>query len=462
MTIIQNENETDNAIFKCCQQFIKRFDVNQLLREANATKEKGIPAYELFALLLNLVFSGKNLYALLSTCHEKIPFEKDTVYRFLNKATINWTSFVRKLALRVIPQIDRLTSKERTIALIIDDTPYYRNRSKKVEMLSRCYDHIKHQYYKGLSLLTLGWSDGQTFVPVDFRLVAASNDENLLNGSNVKEDNRTLATKRRVDACKEKPQLVLEMLKSVKDTVAQAKYVLFDSWFASPSSLLAIMNLGYYVAARLKNLEKHLYVYQGERLSISAIFRKCKKRRGCARYLLCVTIQVQHKNFPNGIDAQLVYVRDRSNRKKWIALVSTDMSLKAEEIIALYGKRWDIETFFKFTKSYLQLAKEFQTRSFDAMTAHTAIVLTRYTLLSLENRENKDERTIGMLFYFVCKEMEDISFEFAFALLIENMKQSLLDFLHLPKKQIDSFISHFMDNLPSFIKAKLRLSLCES
>ena len=90
MTIIQKETETDNAILKCCQGFIKRFEINQLLRQANATKEKGIPAYEIFALLLGLVFSGKKLYALMVACQEKVPFGKDCVYRFLNKSTTNW------------------------------------------------------------------------------------------------------------------------------------------------------------------------------------------------------------------------------------------------------------------------------------------------------------------------------------------------------------------------------------
>ena len=462
MTIIQKEAETDNAILKCCQGFMKRFEIKQLLRQANATKEKGVPVYEIFTFLLGLVFSGKNLYALMVSCQEKVPCGKDAVYRFLNKSTTNWNRFVIELARLVIPQVDRLTKEERASVLIIDDSAYYRNRSKNVEMLSRCWDHVKKQYYKGLTLLVVGWSDGQTFLPVDFRLVASSNDENLLEDAVVKTDNRTLATKRRIDARKEKPALVLEMLQAIKGTAAQAKYVLFDSWFTSPSSLLAIRKLGYHVVARLKNHEKHLYVYQGERLAINSIYRKCKKRRGKARYLLCVEVLVQHKNFPSSIPAQIVYVRDRTDRKKWIALISTDMSMSAEEIIALYGKRWDIETFFKFIKSYLQLAKEFQTRSYDAMVAHTAIVLTRYTLLSLENRENKDDRTIGVLFYLACKELEDISFAHAFELLLETLRQSLSDYAHLSKLHIDSFISQFMDRLPTFLKAKLRLSLCES
>jgi hypothetical protein len=378
MTIMPKIEENDNAISKCCDTFIKRFDIKQLLRTVNATKEKGIPAYEIFAFLMGLVFSQKNLYTLLEICNLKLAFGKDTVYRFLNNTSVNWENFIAKLSFSVISKISKLTSDDRRCVLIIDDTSYYRDRSKKVEFLSRCYDHVAKKFYKGLTLLTLGWSDGQTFLPVMFHLLASGNDKNLLNGSHVKTDNRTLATKRRTDARKEKPSLALLMLKAVKTMALQAKYVLFDSWFASPSFILSVNLLGYHVVARLKNFENYRFVYQDKNLSISQIFRKNKKRRGLSRYLLSVTIKVQHHDFAQMIPAKLVYVRDKANRGKWIALISTDVTLSEDEIIALYGKRWDIETYHKMMKSYLRLAKEFQTRSFDAMTAHTAIVLTFY------------------------------------------------------------------------------------
>ena len=53
---------------------------------------------------------------------------------------------------------------------------------------------------------------------------------------------------------------------------------------------------------------------------------------------------------------------------------------------------WDIEVFFKVCKSYLRLSKECHCLSFDAMTAHTAVVFTRYMMLSIENRESNDSQ----------------------------------------------------------------------
>jgi hypothetical protein len=66
-----------------------------------------------------------------------------------------------------------------------------------------------------------------------------------------------------------------------------------------------------------------------------------------------------------------------------LALISIDISLTEDEIIRIYGKRWDIEVFFKMNKSFLKLGKEFQCRSYDSMVAHTSIVFARYMMLSI-------------------------------------------------------------------------------
>jgi len=462
MTIMPETQGIDNTIEKRFLVFNKRFGVNGILRSVNATKEKGVPAYSVFTFMLGLVFTQKNLYSLLASAKSNVSFHKDVVYRFLSRSFIRWEALVRKLSCEVVGEVVKLTSKERKSALILDDTPYYRNRSKKAELLSRCYDHSKGRYYKGYNLLNLGWSDGQTFMPVDFRLLASGDDNNLLEGLHVKEDRRTLATKRRDDARTDKPALALKMLEAVKGTAAQVKYVLFDSWFSSPKFVLSVKNLGYDVVARLKNHENYRYLLSGARLSLSRIYKSGKKRRGMSRYLLSVIVQVRHNDFDVTVPAKIVFIRDKNNRKKWIALISTDVSLSEDEIVALYGKRWDIETFHKIIKSYLGLAKEFQMRSFDALAAHTALVMVRYIFLSLENRENKDERSLGELFLAVCDELDDISFQYAFGLIITVLDLCLRDYLHLAAGRIDSFVQQFITALPGYIKDRLCFGVCES
>jgi len=207
MTIIPEEQGIDNAISERFSNFMKRFKIKGILRNVGAVKEKGVSVSLMFTFLLGLVFTRKNLYETMTAEREKPSFSKNTIYRFLTCATIRWEMFIRRVSMGVIPEINKLTAETRKTVLILDDTPYWRDRSKKVEMLSRCYDHSENKYYKGFTMLNLGWSDGQTFMPVDFRLLASGNDENLLHGSQVKEDKRTLATRRRTEARTDKPTL---------------------------------------------------------------------------------------------------------------------------------------------------------------------------------------------------------------------------------------------------------------
>lgn len=46
--------------------------------------------------------------------------------------------------------------------------------------------------------------------------------------------------------------------------------------------------------------------------------------------------------------------------------------------------------------------------SYDAMTAHKAIVFTGYMMLSLENRKSNDTRSMGELLLYFSDKMSDI------------------------------------------------------
>lgn len=163
-----------------------------------------------------------------------------------------------------------------------------------------------------------------------------------------------------------------------------AKYVLFDTWFCSPASLIQIKDIGYDVIAMVKRSETTHFRYAGRMQSARAIFHAAKKRRGRSKYLLSVKAEVVKDQ--QVIPVKLVFVRNKNNRQDYLILVSTDVNLSEKEIIQTYGKRWNIEVFFKMCKSYLKLGKESRSMSYDAMTAHVSIVLARYMMLPLEQR----------------------------------------------------------------------------
>lgn len=210
---------------------------------------------------------------------------------------INWIRFTTILAGRIIKEVIRpLNSEERANVLIIDDSMYERNRFQKVKLLTKLYDHAKLAYKFEFRMLTLGWSDGNTFLLINSVLLSSENKKNRINEA--------------------------------------------------------------------KSIDKRTVGY---------------KRRGRSKYLLSVTVDVVKDE--SVIPAKIVYVRNRNKRNEYLCLILTDVTLSKEEIIRIYGKRWDIKIFFKVCKSYLNLIKECHSMSYDAMTAHTTVVFTRYMML---------------------------------------------------------------------------------
>lgn len=152
----------------------------------------------------------------------------------------------------------------------------------------------------------------------------------------------------------------------------------------------------------------------------------------------------------------MVYVRNRNKKKDYLCLISTDISLSEEEIIRIYGKRWDTEVFFKVCKSYLNLSRECNSLSYDAMSAHTAVVFTRYMMLSLESREANDQRSMGEIFLYFTDEMSDITWIQAFQMLLQMFRTMLSDNTELSEDKIDELVDTFMNTVPALLRTRLQ------
>lgn len=299
--------------------------------------------------------------------------------------------------------------------------------------------------------MTLGWTDGNTFLPVNSCLLASSKEKNLI-GPVDQCDGRSLAAKRRKLAQTKGTEVMIELLKTAQNAGHHADYVLFDTWFSSPAQLIAVKKLGLDSIAMLKKSSHIYYEYEGKQLSIKKIFGICKKRRGRSKYLLSVNVMVGKDE---KIPAKIVCVRNKKNKKDWIAFICTNPKLSEEEIIRIYGKRWQIEVFFKTCKSYLQLISECHSLSYDALTAHVAIVFTRYLMISMEQRRSKDDRTLGEIFYFFTDELADITFGESFQIIITAMIESISAIFQPTEEQLAMFIEMFVGQLPEYIRNSL-------
>jgi hypothetical protein len=426
------------------------------LRNAGITKGFGFSCAYLFQLIFCLIFEQKNWYRLLeSKKSENLP-EKDTVYRFLNHSKYNWRRFLLSLSTATISKVSRLTKSDRPKVLIVDDSAYERNRSKKVELLARCFDHAsqKMRFYKGFRMLTLGWSDGATFMPVDFSLL--SSKKSKINEMSSEVDKRTSGFKRRKEALQTAPEQLPAMISRALSAGIDASYVLMDSWFTQQPLIQSIVEQGTDVIGMVKATNQR-YLVGEKRVSLKELYRLATLTSGNKNILRSI-----HTTMANGVPVKVVFVRNRNKRSEWLAILSTDCTLTETEIIRIYGMRWDIEVFFKATKSLLKLQKEFQGRSYDALISHTTIVFSRYILLSWQNRCSTDDRTLGGMFYELCDEVNELDWAVALQQLIELLEDALDKTNKKFKKLIKNQLQYWFAGLPSYIKVYLPSLSCES
>ena len=443
-----NENEISNSV----TNFMNKFQIGKLLFKCNAGKAKGIPVIEVFRYLFCLIFSNRSMYMQRKTGTFDGSFCKNTVYRFLNNAKINWFRFTTLLSSRIINDfMQPLTGENRKDVFVIDDSLFDRSRSKKTELLAKVFDHCSMKYKNGYRMLTLGWSDGNSFVPINHCLMSAADDKNLLCKA-ADFDGRSLAGKRRRQSRRKATDVMIDLLKAARSSGISAKYVLFDSWFSSPKTIAVLKaDCELDTIAMVKKSSKIKYGYQDGRYNIKEIYKQCKKRRGRSKYLLSVDVTVGDEAIP----AKIVCVRNKSKKKDWLAIISTDTTISEEEIIRIYGKRWDIEVFFKTCKSYLHLAKECRSLSYDALTAHVSVVFVRYMMLAVTQRCNTDDKTVCELFYRLMDELDDITFSQSMRIIIDALMDTVMEHFHITEQQLEDFTTSFVQRLPKYMQKAL-------
>ena len=456
-----NEKEFNSKI----DYFFKNFQFIKIFYKSNFIKQKGFKIIDILKYLFMLIFTGKNHYRTFSNKDRSI-LPKDTVYNFLNNSSFNWRKLLFEISYLVILKINTLTSDDRVSVLIVDDTTYSRNRSKNLEMLGYVHDHSSksHKSIKGFKAVSLSWFDGFSQVPVDFTMNTSNNEKYKINGINKKIDLRTNGGKRRKEAYNTKIKNTIDMLERAITKGIPAKYILFDSWYAYPTVIREILSkTNTNVICRIKNSPTIRYEYGKKRLSVKQLYKKLPYYKVRGKSINSIIIGIGKDEKDKLIKAKIVFVRNtKSKDKKWIAILSTDITIKNDEIIRIYTKRWNIEVLFKISKSYLKLEKEFSGRSYDMLIAHTTITFLRYIFLSLETRESKDPRTIGNMFYYLIDEIKDIATITALKMIFRLLEKALDDILQIDEEEIKKVLDYFIDLLPNYIKGSTLFCKVES
>ena len=432
---LQNQTITSDKL-GILSDYFSRLKIGSMLNKSGIVKTKGASPLELFTIVFNLAFTGKNLFQGVVR-NKKVGVGKDAVYDFLNSPTYNWRRFTILLSNRIYCIIKNLLDNSSEEVLIIDDSTYDRSRSKKVELLSRVYDHSTHKYLKGFRLLTLGWSDGNSFLGIDFALLSSAKKKNRYNEINPNIDKRTCGYQRRKEAITKSTMHLEPMIKRAIKIGIRAKYLVMDSWFSMPS-VISTLRQHIHIICMLKDHPKWFYEYNGKKLRLSDLYGKLKKKRGKAKVKASVLVIL-----PDGKKARVIFV-PCDKKRGWLALLSTDITIADDEIIRLYGKRWDIEVFFKMCKQHLKLVKEIQIRNYDGLIGHTSLVMARYNILSLFQRKSVDQRSFGDLFRACNEELANITFLDALTRIMKLAMVTLRKVHKLSEKVINSMLELIM------------------
>ncbi len=122
-----------------------------------------------------------------------------------------------------------MADEHRAPALIVDDSPYDRSRSKKVEILSRIYDNTAGRYLRGFRLLALCWSEGASCLPVYFALPSSVKEKNRFQENRKSMDKRCCAFIGPQAAITKASGLLALMVKRILQKGVQARYLLMAS-----------------------------------------------------------------------------------------------------------------------------------------------------------------------------------------------------------------------------------------
>jgi len=226
--------------------------------------------------------------------------------------------------------------------LICDDTVIEKEFGKDIELTSKHYSPSDGKYVNGINITSLLWSDGESHIPINYRLYAPKLDG------------------------KTKNDHFRDMLHQVRERGLRPKAFLFDSWFASVDNLKAINAYGW---TWITEIKKNRIINHGEHLENVKI-----PEEGLVAHL---------KGYG------WVKIIKRVVKDDCIGYLATnEISLSANDISQGYAERWEIEEYHRGLKQTTGI-EECQARTARIQRNHIFCSIVAFTALEAK-RINED------------------------------------------------------------------------
>lgn len=267
--------------------------------------------------------------------------------------------------------------------MLIDDTIVEKPHTDENEIICWHYDHAKGRNVKGLNLLTTLYSTQEVALPVAFEIVAKT--ETYVDPKVNKEKRRSPTTKN---------EHYRNMLKAVVGNQIAFQYVLNDLWFSSAENMR-------YVKLDLKK-DFIMALKHNRKVALS----EADKQHG--RYQRIdqlsfpenspITVYLEQVPFALLLVRQDFTNEDGSTGVRY--LVSSDLTLSYDQMLAIYQKRWKVEEYHRSLKQNAALAKS-PTRTETTQTNHVVAALLAFVKLEmLKVRTKKNHYELKAQLYF--------------------------------------------------------------
>lgn len=283
----------------------------------------------------------------------------DQVTRMLSSPKISSKEWWRLIK----PQVRKIEHEDGVI--IVDDSIVEKPYTDENEIICWHFDHSKGRTVKGINFVTTLYYAQEVALPVTFELV--SKTETYIDKKTGKEKRRSKHTKN------ERYRRMLQA--SYKNKIPFA-YVLNDLWFASAENMRFVkLDLEKEFIMALKSNRKVALTEDDKANGKYQRIDQLDLPEGTTQ-----SIYLEGIPFPLHLVRQVFTNEDGSTGVRY--LVTSDLSLNADQIITIYQKRWKVEEYHRSLKQNASLAKS-PTRTETTQTNHFVAALWSFVKIEL-------------------------------------------------------------------------------
>lgn len=255
----------------------------------------------------------------------------DSITRFLSAR--EYTS--KDLWMVAKPTVRKIESEDGV--LIIDDSIAEKPYTDENEYIAYHHDHKENRSVKGINFVSSLYVSQEYSIPVSVSLVKKTKEIIKKNGKKSRKDPVT------------KQQRFRDLAFQAVQNDIKFKYILTDTWFSS------VENMKYMKL----DLKKHF---------IMPLKSNRKVARSEADQTIGTFVKIEDLDLGKGINVWLedlpfvvrlvrVVFKNEDESVGILYLITSDLELSDNQVLAIYKKRWKVETYHKSLKSNASLTK---------------------------------------------------------------------------------------------------------